>query len=287
MTLSLPPDHPHQSSDRLLVPALTAIAKEQVVPQPGAETAVVYPILAHAASDQLPDVGQIQIEVAFSVRPRVRDQLFGVIESVFELDEHLLPDLENCGAYARAERGMQVLWARVVLLLHALDCSCDDASERAAPSGVYRRESAGAFIGDQNRQAIGRLNRQQDARRVGCQRVTRRRLGSGVFQPADETNVGRMDLPCGDQRPIRRVQRAEETAVIFYHVLALVLAEIPQAERVRRQRADAPEARAEGVFEADPLNRVADQQPQVVDVTKREMLHLESQISDLGPQVSL
>src|SRR5215510_790266 len=109
MTSSLSPDHPHQSSDRLLVPALAAIAKEQVVPQPGAKAAVVDPILAHAASDQLPDVGQIQIEVAFAVRPRVGDQLFGVIESVFELDEHLLPDLEYSGAYARAERGMQVL----------------------------------------------------------------------------------------------------------------------------------------------------------------------------------
>src|SRR5215510_6965731 len=287
MKLSLPPDHPHQSSDRLLVPALAAIAKKQVVPQPGAEAAVVDPILAHAASDQLPDVGQIQIEVSFAVRPRVGDQLFGVIESVFELGEHILPDLENCGAYARAERDMQVPWARAKLLLHALDRSCDDAGERPAPSGVYRRESAGAFVGDQNRQAIGRLNRQQNARRACRQRVTRRRLGSGVFQPPDETNVGRMDLLRGDQRPIRRVERAEETTAIFDHVLALVLAEIPQAERVRRQWADAPEARAEGVFEADPLNRAADQQPQVVDVTKREMLHLESQISDLGPQVLL
>src|SRR5262249_56399428 len=108
MTSSLSPYHPHQSSDRILVPALAAIAKEQVVPQPGAEAAVVDPILEHAASDQLPGVGQIQIEVAFAVRPRVGDQLIGVIESVFELDEHLRPDLENSGAYARAHPGLHV-----------------------------------------------------------------------------------------------------------------------------------------------------------------------------------
>src|SRR5262245_10427108 len=131
MTSFLSPDHPHQSSDRLLVPALAPIAKEEVVPHRGAEAAVVDPILAHAASDQLPDVGQIQIEVTFSVRPRVRDQLFGVIESVFELDEHLRPDLENSGAYARADRGMQVLWARAILLLHAFDSSCEVAGECA------------------------------------------------------------------------------------------------------------------------------------------------------------
>src|SRR5215475_5816887 len=155
MTSSLSSDHPHQPSNGLLMPALAAETEEQVVAQPGAKGAVVDPILAHAASDQLADVGQIQIEVAFAVRPHVRDQLFGVVESVFELDEHIRPDLKSGGAYARAERGMQVLGARAILLLHALDRSCDDASERPAPSGMYRRASAGAFVGDQNRQAIG------------------------------------------------------------------------------------------------------------------------------------
>lgn len=122
-----------------------------------------------------------------------------------------------------------------MFLLHPLNRSCDDARERAAPSGVHSRERAGAFIGNQNRQTIGCLNRQQNARSVGGQRVASRRLAAGVFRAADKTNIGGMNLLRGDKRPIRRVERREKPAAIFNHVLALVLAEIPQAERIRRQ----------------------------------------------------
>src|SRR5262245_19723335 len=224
--------------------------------------------------------------MAFAVRLRIGDQLFGVAEPVLEFEKHLRPDFKNGRADRGAQRGMHVFGARAVLLLHPLNRSCDDARERAPPSGVRRRERAGAFVSDQNRQTIGRLNRQQNTRRVGRQRVARRWLGSGVFYPVDKTYIRLMKLLRGDERPSRRVERGEKPAAVFEHVLAFVLTEISQAERLRRQRADAAQAGAESVFEADPFNRIADQQPQVVDITKREMLHLKSQISNLKSQIS-
>src|SRR5262245_62177644 len=103
------------------MPALAAIAEEQIVAQPCAEGAVVDPIPAHAAINQLANIGQIQIEMGFAVRPRSGDQLFGVIESVFELDESLRPDLENSGDDGRNQRRMQVFRSRGILMFSALD----------------------------------------------------------------------------------------------------------------------------------------------------------------------
>src|SRR5215813_7851128 len=103
---SLFTDHAQQSPDRLLRPALAAETEKQIVAQPGAEGAVVNAVFAHAGINQLADVCQVQIQMAFAVRLRVGDQIFGVVVAVPEFEKHLRPDFKNGGADRGAQSGM-------------------------------------------------------------------------------------------------------------------------------------------------------------------------------------
>jgi hypothetical protein len=60
-------------------------------------------------------------------------------------------DLESADSNVRADRGHELAG----LVRQDLDRPRDDASDRASPSGMHRRDVAASRVGDQNRHAIG------------------------------------------------------------------------------------------------------------------------------------
>ena len=119
-------------------------------------------------------------------------------------------DFVAARADGRAERGDDVGGARAEGHAHLAERFLHDARERAAPAGVDGGDGAAARVGKQDRDAVGGLHGEQEARRLRDERVGARRLGGDARTGENVDHVG-VKLARGDEGPIGGAERGGET----------------------------------------------------------------------------
>src|SRR5205085_8525371 len=108
------------------------------------------------------------------------------------------------------------------------------------------------------------LDADEDARRARRQSVAVLALRLRVFGVANDAHLRAVHLPARGERPASFEQREEAASVLAY-VLRRVLVEAREVQRVFGERADAARACREGVGEAVPFERRADNRAHALD----------------------
>src|SRR5438132_517053 len=126
----------------MLCAALAPVAEEEIVAAVGAQAAVIDSIRAESTVNQLPDVGTIQIQMAFPALLLSRDQLLRIAEFTAKGVEHLRPHLEAAGADGWTERRLALIVTEVAEAQRVLRQSTDTAqpgAESVLESGLLQR----------------------------------------------------------------------------------------------------------------------------------------------------
>lgn len=188
---------------------LTPVGFGQVEVQAGAQAAV-----ARRAG------GEEEQRVFFPDRVRViniAEQIIGVGELRDEFAAHFFADGVAALSDAGADGGDQIFGAAAELQVHATHSIFNDSLQSSAPASMEGGDGAIFAVGDENGDAVGRLDGEQEARFGGHEAVTlgaRLELGgAGDGYPADERGV---NLAQGDNG-IGGVSGdfVEETAAVF------------------------------------------------------------------------
>ena len=123
---------------------------------------------------------------------------------------------------------------------------------------MNRGARARARVAQDDGHAVGGLDAEQDARRVGRERVAAFVVaGVGRLLAAPHrAHLAAVNLPAGGERPVALEER-EEAAAVLYDVRGRVLVEAREVEIAVGERADSAGARREGVREARAFERDA------------------------------
>ncbi len=116
----------------------------------------------------------------------------------FEFGTHLMSHNVAATANAWPDDGTQLAGSAAEMAAHLSDTLLDDARHGSAPTGMEGPDGPALTIHHENRNAVGGLHRQQQARGASDQAIASQRRGRyGI----DEPDNARMDLPYLNQRP--------------------------------------------------------------------------------------
>ena len=146
-------------------------------PALGAQVRRVDPLRRYARVDELPPVGFREVDVRPSVLTKLR--------------RDLRPDLVTALTDAGSDRCVEIGRRRSETLGHRLHGAFDDVGHRTPPTGVDRRHSPLAFVNQQDRDAIRRLDRNHRAYGVFEQRIA---LAQNSVPARGRYTGGRMNL---------------------------------------------------------------------------------------------
>lgn len=175
----------------------------------------------------------------------------GVGELRREFGDEVGGDFVAARADGRANGGEKIGGIAAELEAHAADGFLQDARERAAPSGVNRRDGALLWIDKKDGDAVGSLNTEQQAAEIRGGGVA---LARSFGRFAEKVDDIRVDLLERGEFEILRVDRGLEEAAIFEDVFARVpLHEAEVEDFFGFESTDAAGARAEAVDEPGDL----------------------------------
>jgi hypothetical protein len=155
---------------------IAAITEEQVLAARRAEPAVVDLIRLDADGNQLLEIGEIQIQLNFAFSAIGCHQLPAYSNSPEKSSTTSIPTSKQQLPIAGPTAISKSSGRAMKLLLHTLNCSCDDALESAAPARMHSRKRAGSWVSYQNWNTIRSLDREQGVLQIGNERVAGWRL---------------------------------------------------------------------------------------------------------------
>jgi len=190
-------------------------------------------------------------------------------KSFFEDADYFGADFVTARAGSGPNRRDDVFGTRTEFVLKLFYSVLYYRSGCAAPAGMDGGEGAGDRIGDQDGNAIGRLDGEQDLRSVTDQSiaviVVAQHAGfwARLICGMDDAHIDAVNLPAAGQQP-GAVEQLEKAPPVLVNILRVVFIETGKIERAFRHWADAAEPGRKRVRETARFERRTNQGPHAV-----------------------
>jgi hypothetical protein len=157
-----------------------------------------------SSSQKLPPIGFAEVKGIFSKASGDRPKNIAIVTARYKALPDVFTDFIAGSAYRRPERGEERRWQSPEAVAEHAEDALDDPAPRPPPSAMYGRNRLMRLVHQQDRQAIRRLDKEQEPWVASRQCIPPKRPGRERVDDMDGRGMDLFELDHGEFLPFRR-----------------------------------------------------------------------------------